>query len=70
MLITIDIKNESKKDTFLNFIKTLDYIDIKSKESSELNRKHNNKNTLKDFFGMWKEKDIDITSIREKAWKR
>jgi hypothetical protein len=25
MLITLDIKNESMKDSFLNFIKTLDY---------------------------------------------
>ena len=29
MLITIDVKNESFKNKFLEFIKTLDYVEVK-----------------------------------------
>ena len=35
MLITLDIKNESKKESFLNFLSTLDYIEIKSQEEKK-----------------------------------
>jgi hypothetical protein len=35
MLITLDIKNESKKESFLNFLSTLDYIEIKSQEEEK-----------------------------------
>lgn len=35
MLITLDIKNESKKESFLNFLSTLDYIEIKSQEEGK-----------------------------------
>lgn len=33
MLVTLNIKNESKKDSFLNFLATLDYIEIKSQQN-------------------------------------
>jgi len=67
MLIMLDIKNESKIDSFLNFIKTLDYVDIKfdKKESKKITN-----NSIKDFSGLWRDRDINIDSLREKAWKR
>lgn len=64
----LDIKNESKIDSFLNFIKTLDYVDIKldKKEFKKIDKN----NTIKDFSGLWKDRDIDIDTLREKAWRR
>jgi len=68
MLVMLDIKNESKIDSFLNFIKTLDYIDIKldKKEFQKINKV----NTIKDFSGLWGDRDIDIDVLRDKAWRR
>lgn len=68
MLITLDIKNESMKDSFLNFVKTLDYIDIKDEQTSK--KSNNNQNKFSEFAGMWENSDISIENIREKAWKR
>jgi len=70
MLVTLDIKNESMKDSFLNFVKTLDYIDIKSEQTTENNTLKDNKNKFSEFAGMWEDSDISIEKIRDKAWKR
>ena len=73
MLITLDIKNESMKDSFLNFIGTLDYIDIKSDDviTQSVNTNINkNSNKFSQFSGMWENRDIDLNSIRKKAWQR
>lgn len=70
MLITLDIKNESMKDSFLNFVKTLDYIDIKDEQQSIKSENNDNQNKFNEFAGMWEDSDITIESIRDKAWKR
>ena len=67
MLITLDIKNESKKESFLNFLSTLDYIEIKSQE--EQKKPSSKKDKFNEFAGLWENKNIDIQTIREKAWK-
>jgi hypothetical protein len=70
MLVTLDIKNESMKDSFLNFVKTLDYIDIKGDVLEDNNKSKNNKDKFSKFAGMWENTDICIENIREKAWQR
>lgn len=67
MLITLDIKNESKKESFLNFLSTLDYIEIKSQE--EQKKPSSKKDKFNEFAGLWENKNIDLQTIREKAWK-
>ena len=57
MRIVIDIEDEKAKQ-FIEFIKTLDYVKIKKQ------------NNIKNFVGVWKNKDVSIENIREKAWKR
>lgn len=69
MLITLDIKNENKRETFLNFLATLDYIEIKSEENSCLKKHSDKKNKFDEFAGLWENKDVNIKNIREKAWK-
>jgi len=66
MLITIDVKNESFKNKFLEFIKTLDYVEIK--EIKDIKKK-SKKDKFSDFAGMWENSDITQESIREKAWR-
>ena len=67
MLITLDIKNESKKESFLNFLSTLDYIEIKSQEEEK--QPNSKKDKFNEFAGLWQNKNIDLQTIREKAWK-
>ena len=73
MIVTLDIKNESMKDSFLNFISTLDYIDIKSTPSNgnttPSNKHTNNSNKFSQFAGMWEDREIDTSALRGKAWK-
>ncbi len=67
MLITIDVKNESFKNKFLEFIKTLDYVEVK--EIKDNIKKKSKKDKFSDFAGMWENSDITQESIREKAWR-
>ena len=70
MLITLDIKNESMKDNFLNFIGTLDYIDIKYNDEEILsNNSNNSNNKFNQFAGMWQDRDINKNTLRKKSWK-
>ena len=69
MLITLDIKNESKKESLLNFLSTLDYVEIKSLENTTTEPVIPKKNKFNDFIGLWENKDITLKSIRQKAWK-
>ncbi|MDD2698822.1 MAG: hypothetical protein PHF17_08490 [Arcobacteraceae bacterium] len=70
MLITLDIKNESMKDSFLNFIKTLDYVDIKQSTDDEKIEHQSSKDKFKEFSGMWQDRNINQETLREKAWIR
>ena len=71
MLITLDIKNESMKENFLNFISTLDYIDIKSYDNEQIKSNNNNSNNkFNQFAGMWQDRNIDKNSLRKKSWKK
>jgi len=62
LVLEVD-ENYSKK--FIDFLQTLNYIDIKdiAKEKKE------EQDFLK-FSGLWKDREIDISKLREKAWKK
>jgi hypothetical protein len=70
MLVTLDIKNSSMRDSFLNFIKTLDYVEIKQDINMDKISKNNQKDKFREFAGMWEHNDINIDTIRDKAWNR
>ena len=57
------------KDSFLNFIGTLDYIDIKS-DTTSTNNKTPKQNKFNEFANMWENTDITIDSIRQEAWAK
>jgi hypothetical protein len=65
--ITLNIKDEAKYLSFLQFIEQLDFI--------ELEKPAKKKSTVEkyDFFasaGLWKGKDIDAKKLRTRAWSR
>lgn len=63
--ILIRIKDHDKLESLMNFLLSVDYIEVK--KISKVT-----KNKSKDFFstaGLWKNRDIDLKTIRAKAWK-
>ncbi len=72
---TIHIKN-NKALEILKSLENIDFIEFIDKESEMTQIKKIKKRDKKDdedFFGLagiWKDRDITIESIREKAWKR
>lgn len=66
--ITIMI-DDSKFQTFMELIKTVDYIHLKKDQS-----KHERSKAKEDDFfalaGMWEGKDVSAVEIRKKAWPK
>ena len=69
MLITLDIKNRSMIKDFLSYIAPLEYVEIKT-DVEALEDNISKKDRFKKFAGMWKDRDISIQNLREKAWKK
>jgi hypothetical protein len=65
MRISLEIKNESVTQKILDFLSSFQKDELQIKTYDE-----NKKETLSSFSGMWKDKDIDISTIREAAWKK
>ena len=67
--IRFQIKDKSKTQALLNFLKTLDFVEnISSAELPFVGRK-----TTKgeDFFalaGLWADREITLESLRQEAW--
>jgi len=64
MQISLDIKNESISHKVLNFLSSF------TKDEIEIKTVNDRKELFSEFSGMWKDKDIDIDSLREIAWKK
>jgi len=66
--ITIRIKDKRKAKTFLNFLRTLDFVE--SIASTDLSDVENPEQDA-DFFamaGLWAGRDVSLKTLREKAW--
>ena len=68
--ITIQISDEYKTQTLLNFLKTLDFVEnIRSAKLPLTDAIETSKD--EGFFilaGLWKDRDITLDSIRREAW--
>jgi|APIni6443716594_1056825.scaffolds.fasta_scaffold1766485_2 hypothetical protein len=68
--LIIKIKDDSKSDIFVKFLKDLEYIEIteeETKKGSVIGRK---RDSLKNIYGIWKQRGISSEQIRSKAWAR
>lgn len=68
--VTLKIKNKSKFQHFLNYIKDLDYVEVLRKEPT---KKKESTAAEDDFFslaGMWENRDISAEELRAKAWPK
>ena len=67
MQISLHIKDESISQKILDFLSSFKKEDIQIETIPD---KEEEKISLSSFAGMWKDRDIDINSIRESAWKK
>ncbi len=65
--ITLNIKDESKLDIFIRFLREINFIEISKIEKSTNDFETKSFNYL---FGIWKNRSISLSDIREKAWGR
>jgi hypothetical protein len=63
----LTIKDTSKKELLLRFLNEINFIHIEV-ETKKFSAKPNTK--FKELFGIWKNRDITLEQIRDKAWKR
>ncbi len=68
--VTLKIKNKTKFQHFLTFIKDLDYVEVLRKAPIK-----EKKNTAgeDDFFalaGMWENRNVSDKNLRAKAWPK
>ena len=68
--IIIDIKNKSKKNIVISLLKELPYIELK--ELKELKKKStvSKGSDFRKLFGIWKDREISLRDLREKAWQK
>ncbi len=46
------------------------FVDVKYSEEIKNIEKQHNKKLISNYCGLWKDKDIDLEQIRQKAWKK
>jgi hypothetical protein len=69
MQILLNVQNESVSQKILDFLATSfkkNDVSIQTLEDTTIEKKHQ----FSEFSGLWKNRDINIESIRESAWKK
>jgi hypothetical protein len=66
-VVVLNIKNEEKGKFLLDFLKQIEFVEIKKHPVK--NTKAKDKESFRELFGIWKDRDIDLEAIRKKAWK-
>ena len=67
-VVVLNIKNDVKGKFLLDFLKQIEFVEIEE-EQSNIEDKSSDKESFRDLFGIWKNRDITIETIRQKAWK-
>ena len=65
--ILIDIKDQSKKDIVISLLKEFSFLEFHELDKEEKVKKTSD---LRKLFGIWKGREINLSDLRTKAWKR
>ena len=69
--LQIRIKDADKAIIVLNLLKELPFVEIeKSENEKTVKLVEMGKESLADLFGLWEDRDVSLSAIRKKAWKR
>lgn len=63
--IIVRLKDDSKKNFLITLLNQFSFIDISVKNLKETKSSNN---SIKDLFGIWKNKEINLKDVRKKAW--
>jgi hypothetical protein len=65
--LIIHIKDDAKLNALINFLNEINFIEVEREEKapSGLSRKGD----LRKLFGIWENRDISLSDIRQKAWR-
>ncbi|NIM10710.1 MAG: hypothetical protein GTO45_01885 [Candidatus Aminicenantes bacterium] len=66
-VVVLNIKNEEKGRFLLDFLKQIEFIEVEEPPAKKAKSKE--KESFTELFGIWKDRDIDLETIRKKAWK-
>ena len=65
---------KSKVKPLTDFLKTVDFVEVNEEDKAMptflKGDYKENENPLKDFAGIWKDREIDANELRRKAWQR
>ena len=65
MNITIRVRNKNRAEKLIEFLKELPYVEVAAEKSeSSLGA------GIKSLFGIWKDREVSVETIRSRAWKR
>lgn len=67
--ITIRVSDQSKMKFLMDLLSNFPFVTIEEQVNGEGVRK-SGKSNLSRLAGIWKGRDVDLTTIREAAWKR
>jgi len=68
--------DKSKQKPLLDFLKSLDFVEIEVIDKEEIEGNfikgnfNKNENPLQKFAGIWKDSDLTFEKIRKEAWQR
>jgi len=62
--LLIQIKDDSKTNDVIRFLKDIDFLKVIVQDDLK-----NKKVSLKDAFGIWTDNNINLSDIRQKAWR-
>ncbi len=65
--IVIDIKDKSKENIVISLLKELPFIELKELKKKSIVSKGSD---FRKLFGIWKDREISLRDLREKAWQR
>ena len=66
MKIVIDVSNEEKAKNLIDMLKDIPYVKNIKIESKKKKRKPD----FEAVFGIWKDRNITLKDVREKAWRK
>lgn len=65
--LIIHVKDDAKINALMSILNEINFIEVEreEEETSGLSRKGD----LRKLFGIWKNRDISLADIRQKAWR-
>jgi len=66
MKIVIDVSNEEKAKNLIDMLKDIPYVKNIKVESNKKKKKPD----FEAVFGIWKDRNITLKDVREKAWRK